>query len=242
MAKGFTLGRLDLARRRARLRKRSAGAAMFIVAVTLALLAAMGVYGLTSTQNDVRAAGHFRQAAQSQHVAEAAGMAVAETFTPGTTPKLIQDMRDPLRSSNVSTRPCKSANAPTGNVATRDSEACLSFGEAELASISKSTNKFQPTANPWLSCGGGPDTCPFFDKRSFGEITLRPALRVEVTNPTDSTTVPPGMQLELTFTQVTVTVYVDLREDNTNTTTWLTTPPESVALARGRFTVGPYVK
>jgi hypothetical protein len=216
---------------------------MFIVAVTLALLAAMGVYGLTSTQNDVRAAGHFRQATQSQHVAEAAGMAVAETFTPGTTPKLIQDMRDPSRRSNSSARPCKSANAPSTNVSTRDSEACLSFGEAELAQISQSTNKFQPTGTAWLSCtGAGADMCPFFDKRSFGDVTLRPALRVEVTNPVDSTTVPPGMQLEMTFTQVTVTVYVDLREDNSNPATWMANPAESVALARGRFTVGPYVK
>ena len=62
------------ARARARARRRSAGAAMFIVAVTLGLLAAMGVYGLSATAYDIRAAGHGRAAAQVQHTAEHLGV------------------------------------------------------------------------------------------------------------------------------------------------------------------------
>ncbi|CAN5917725.1 hypothetical protein BH11MYX4_BH11MYX4_13540 [soil metagenome] len=47
---------------RARARRRNAGAVMFIVAVTLGLLAVMGVYGLSATSADIRSAGHMREA------------------------------------------------------------------------------------------------------------------------------------------------------------------------------------
>src|SRR4051812_10073630 len=69
---------------RARARHESAGAAMFIVAVTLGLLAAVGVYGLSATAMDVRAAGHMRESAQAQSAAEHALLLTAESFTPGT--------------------------------------------------------------------------------------------------------------------------------------------------------------
>ena len=55
---------------RARARRQSEGAVMFIVAVTLGLLAAMGVYGLTATQADIKSAGHMREALQAQRAGE----------------------------------------------------------------------------------------------------------------------------------------------------------------------------
>ena len=64
---------------------------MFVVAVTLGLLAAMGVYGLSATAMDIRAAGHFRENAQAQSAAEHAIMLTAETFTPGTAGEIVRD-------------------------------------------------------------------------------------------------------------------------------------------------------
>ena len=55
--------------RKAARRRTQRGAALFVVAVTLALLAAMGVYGLTATALDVRAAGHSREAMTGQNMA-----------------------------------------------------------------------------------------------------------------------------------------------------------------------------
>lgn len=76
--------RLVLARARARRRGREAGATMFIVATTLALLGAMGVYALNATQTETRSVGYVRQAAQAEHIAMTALTLSAERIRPDT--------------------------------------------------------------------------------------------------------------------------------------------------------------
>ncbi len=241
--RGQTLEGQREAVHRARRRARSGGAVIFVVAVTLALLASMGVYGLTATANDVRASGHFREAAQARNAAQLAAFAVAETFTPSTSSKLLQDMLDPNRRSNATDpRACRTANVATTNVATRAAEACLILGEQEIATLSSSTNPLRDTATKFDSCND-PAECPLFDKYGLGKGTvsggiLRPFVRTEITNPVDVPG-PPGMGLNFKFTQVTVSVFVEMRRDNSDPVKALQTPPEAVALGRGRFTVGP---
>jgi len=221
---------------------------MFIVAVTLALLAAMGIYGMTATAIDVRAAGHLRQAAQAQAAAEHALMLTADTFTPGTTGELIKAMQSGQTKSlvDIQATKCRTANPYniTTNAEQRAAQACLSWSVAEMARISH-------RVNPWLDPSGTPfdpaspsaaNTFSTFTPQSFGDAPQRPYMRVEITNPVD---IPPppgtGLNDRFTFTQVTVTTFVDMKNAPDQSTA-ATMPAESVAQGRGRITVGPYFR
>jgi hypothetical protein len=80
--KSRTEPRLSQVKRRARRRRSQEGAVIFIVAMTLALLAGMGVYALTSTTSEVRTAGYQRQAAQAHYVTDLATVAAVDVFSP----------------------------------------------------------------------------------------------------------------------------------------------------------------
>jgi hypothetical protein len=59
-----------LSKRRASRRATSGGAIMFILAMTLAVLASLGVYAMRSASTEVRTSGYQRQSAQSQYLSE----------------------------------------------------------------------------------------------------------------------------------------------------------------------------
>jgi type II secretory pathway pseudopilin PulG len=232
---------LDLARRRARRRKKSAGAAVFIVAVTLGVLAVMGVYALSATSNEVRSAGQVREAMQAQRVAEFAVMAAGETLSPAVGGALIQKARNPDPTNGRSTN-CKSSKPPSTDDKFRDAEACVLLTEEQMKTISGSVNRMIGPAAPSVPSCGSTNDCPFFfgdstaAPGSLGPVVNRPFLRVEITNPVDVPP-PPGMSLDnrWTFTQVTATVYVDMKPNKTD-------PASTSMLARGRLTVGPYAR
>ena len=208
--------------RAARLRQKSGGAAIFIVAVTLALLASMGIYGLSSAANDVSAAGYLRQNTQAQHLDEGVLMATAESITPGTAAQIVRDMVDPNSRSNTTTIPCKSANAPTSNLATTTAEACIRLTESQMKVLAANVNAW---------------TGPVFQPGGLG-IPQDPYFRVEITNPIEVPG-PAGNSgdgqagAQMYFAQVTVTIYVDLKTD-------AGAAPDATMLGRGRLTVGPY--
>lgn len=219
---------------RARTRRESAGAAMFVVAVTLGLLAAMGVYGLSSTSIDVRSAGYLRQNAQAQGAAEHALMLAADSFTPGTSGEIIRAMMAGQNgTSDIQTTTCRTANKydPT-KPEERAAQACLSWGIKEMENIAKNVN-------PW---NVDPTTQTTFAPDSFGPVTNNAFLRVEVTNPVDVPP-PPGTSLNdrFTFTQVTVTTFIDLKNAATPTLA-AAAAAESSVQGRGRLTVGPYFR
>jgi Tfp pilus assembly protein PilX len=64
------MNRLALAKRRAARRRRNGGAVMFIVAMTLAVLASVGVYALAAAATEVRTSGNERQNTQTHYLAE----------------------------------------------------------------------------------------------------------------------------------------------------------------------------
>lgn len=208
---------------------------MFIVAITLGLLAAMGVYGISATAVDVRSAGHLREAAQAQSAAEHALMLTADTFTPGTTGELVRAMQSGRNGAvDIQATACKTANPfnATTNPEFRAAQACLSWSVQEMERISRGVN-------PWTLDG---TTSSTFTPESFGMVPNRPFVRVEVTNPVD---IPPppgtGLNDRFTFTQVTVTTFVDMK-NAADVATAATTAAESVAQGRGRLTVGPYFR
>lgn len=201
---------------------------MFIVAITLGLLAAMGVYGLTATAVDVRSAGHLRESAQAQSAAEHALALAADSFTPGTTGELVRAMMSGKGTSDVQATNCLTANPynATTNAAERASQACLNWNVKEMENLAKNVN-------PWVLDTTTGNT---FSPESFGENPNKPFIRVEVTNPVDVPP-PPGTALNdrFTFTQVTATVFVEMKPAAAD-------PAHTIALGRGRLTVGPYFR
>jgi hypothetical protein len=228
---------IDRARRiaRARTRAKSAGAAMFIVAITLAMLAAMGVYGLSATAIDVRAAGHLRESVQAQSAAEHAVMLTAESFTPGTAGELVRAMQSGKEgSAAVQATTCKTSNAFDAagetNSEYRAAQACLSLNVAQMQSLS--TN-----INPWTTVVSGSGVeATTFGADSLGPIANKPYMRIEVTNPVDIAP-PPGTALNdrSAYTEVTATVFIDMKASKD-------VSPDTVVLGRGRLIVGPYFR
>lgn len=215
-----TAGHRGIALRRAARRRRSAGAALFVVAITLALLAAMGVYGLSATAMDVRAAGHSREAMTGQTVAMHAFMSTAETFSPGAAQALVENMQDP----NRLTKSCRTAKPWVGGCATRAAESCILLTPQELKNIARDVN-------PQVTPG---DT---FRSDSFGAgYPYQPYVQVEVTSPV-TVMPPPGFEspdpnLPKVFTQATVTVFAEMKES-------VSAIPELNVVGRGRIIVGP---
>jgi len=196
---------------------------MFIVSVTLALLALMGVYGLSATSADIRGAGHMREALQGQRAGEAALMMTAETFNPTVAQGLVSTMN----LGNAQTKDCRTAApyTPGGNVATRAAEACIRLDPARMVVIANTSNPL----NPWAVAA--PPAEVGFTMQSFGNVANQPHINVEITNPINIE-VPAGNSQSVQYSQVTVTVFVQMKTSAVATA-------ETAVAGRGRLTVGP---
>lgn len=194
---------------------------MFIVAVTLGLLAAMGVYGLTATAADIRAAGQERQAAQSQRAAELAIIETAQAIGPGNAAPVLAAIK-------AGGNPCRST--PTGN--------CIVLGPTQLEKLGGAT---------WRTFADDSTARPFSTK-SMGEVTAvhPPFVRVEISNPLDypasGSSATAGYQvgnqagsMSPVFTEIRASVYVEMRPNG------FLSPPDAVVSGRGRMLIGPYV-
>jgi hypothetical protein len=194
---------------------------MFIVAVTLGLLAVMGVYGLTATSADIRAAGHMREALQAQKAGEYSMVMTAEMFNPTAAQRLVTNLNDPLAQA----KDCVTAAPYTGATLTRDAEACIRLDPARMTTVANSMNP----ATPWAVSGVG--AAPGFTLQSFGNAANQPYISVEVTNPTKTESTI-GNSQTVTYHQVTVTVLVQLKPVPN-------APADTLVAGRGRLTVGP---
>jgi hypothetical protein len=79
---------------------------------------------------------------------------------------------------------------------------------------------------PWVS------GVPAFASDSFGAVASVPNVSVELSDPFDVQR--PGFDASMRFTQITATVFVDVRS-----TVDLGTPAQALVTGRGRLTVGP---
>lgn len=214
--------------RRARARRRSAGAVLFIVAVTLGLLAVMGVYGLSATNADIKSAGHMREALQAQRAAETALIMTAETYNPTVAQKLVSDMNN----GKGQTRDCLTAVPYLGTTTeTRAAEACMKFTPDQMVIAANTSNTAAPAQ--WVVSSA--PAVPPFTLQSFGPVVNAAYITVEVTNPIN--TVVPGFSQTgnapiFSYSQLTVTTFVQLKQG-------AALAAESSVAARGRITVGP---
>lgn len=208
---------------------------MFIVAITLALLAAMGVYGLNATAYDVRAAGQGRAAAQAQHAADVGIQTAAYGANVNAAGLYNQLMTPPPPGITMNCFSAKPVIAGDGDM-NRAANACVAADSDKLKSWAKSTIWPGPDTNAGPNPGPPPPT-PFM-KDSFGVVPDYANVRVEYTNPID-VAAPAGFDSSMVFTSVRVSVRVEMRQQ-VDATTRLA--PDTVAMGRGRILIGPHAR
>jgi hypothetical protein len=204
---------------------------MFIVAITLGLLAAMGIYGLTATAYDVRASGHTRAAAQGQHAAEAAVNLSAAVIGP-TNIQAIMNQMGADQSVRVTGATCKTSKPLTStgeSTMNRTAESCLVW-------TMDSMKGYVTDQSSWVSTTGNV-TGPYLVD-SFGEVVSYPHTHIEFTNPI-SWDAPAGFTTSTNsggmtahFQSIRTTVFVEMR-------TAAGVPADFVAAGRGRLLAGP---
>jgi Tfp pilus assembly protein PilX len=225
-----------IARIRSARRAKSAGGIVFIVAMTISVLAATGMYALRAASMEVRTSGYERQSAQTHYLAEY-GVLGATQEVNGTKAQLYLGMMLTQPDSG-----CQSL-APSFNVsgATMStlSKACRRMGATELGNTWKNGNAQIPVLNPY---GGTPAT-----PGSLGSAPMSGDFFVELTNPTQ--VAPPAgfdLKLGLCFTQMTVSATgITMPIVNGQTAYWGTSPDtgiysnEGLETGRARITGGP---
>jgi hypothetical protein len=135
------MGARGSARLRARRRAREAGAAMFVVAMCVAVLASVGIYALAATANEVATSGNERQNTQTHYLADYGVQATAHAVS-GTTAQLYYNvMTIPISGQGLP--PCASVPS-VGITPPPQTQACAQFRSADIA---KTWTQTQATTN-----------------------------------------------------------------------------------------------
>lgn len=183
-----TLDPLPLAKGRMARRARERGAVMFIVAMTLSIIAAMGMYALNVAATEVKTAGYVRQQSQSYYLSEY-GVFASTQEVAGPKAQMYRDLMLKTPDTNCTSLygiPPGSGTLP---------QACRRVGAKELAS------QWSPPATliaPYVSNADA-------DSRGSVGIPAFPDFYVELTDPAQKA--PPsgyGMDQGLCFIQFTV--------------------------------------
>lgn len=177
-----------LVKARAARRAKNAGAVMFIVAMTVAVLAAVGLYALKAASTEVKTAGFERQNAQTHYLSEY-GIIGASQEVSSTKAQLYVGMMVTMPDRNCVSLP--GIPPPPPLVAGPLSNACRRMGSSELGK-SWATSVLVPYVSA-VSPG------------SLGSVPLSGDYYVELTDPAQVN--PPAgydLKLGLCFTQMTV--------------------------------------
>ncbi len=184
---------LALAIRRARARRDQRGAAMFIVAMTLTVLASVGAFALAAASSEVKTSGNERQNTQTHYLAEYGIVSAARELTASKAQWYLQAMF-----AQPDLCPLSLPAVPsTANIMVR---ACRRIGSAELGSSwIQSTQIVVPYSGltPFLSN---------VDPGSFGAAPVTGDFFVELTEPTQANAPARyGLDLHFCFIDLTVT-------------------------------------
>jgi hypothetical protein len=163
-------------RRRARARER--GAIVFIVAMTLSVLATLGLYALLTSSSEVKTAGNARQNLQSHYLSEAGIIGVAlQLAPPGAGDSYINNMQPNTgHTAYDSTKPRNQCWSLSGVPSTdTKSQACqVMLYRSGTATV----QRFD--INQTFS--GSYNTATLFNSTLY-PTTLNPEIRVEITDP-----------------------------------------------------------
>lgn len=182
---------LASAKLRAGRRKDGAGAVMFIVAMTVAVLAAMGLYALHAASTEVKTSGYERQNAQTHYLAEYGVLGGAQEVA-GTKVQLYVGLMVAKPDTGCLSLDALTKNSTYYSTATPLSKACRRMGAGEL--VNTATGWATPVLDPYAN-----------GKGSFGTAPIGGDFFIELTDPAQ-TTPPAGydQKLGLCFTQITL--------------------------------------
>jgi Tfp pilus assembly protein PilX len=219
---------LALAKRRAALRHRERGAVMFIVAMTLAVLASVGVYALAAAATEVRTSGNERQNTQTHYLAEYGVLGMAHEVNPGNASWIVRHMKLPADTSCVSLQ-----GVPTG--ATANTLECMRFPASQLGQAWT-----QPFVVPYGGTSGAAPYTKGIPPGSLGSTPTKGDFFVELTESMQTPARGTSSNANFCFFQVTATS-VGLTQP---TVPGVTDPTalfgaEGVETQRARLIVGP---
>jgi hypothetical protein len=208
---------LHAAKRRALRRRHSAGAAMFVVAMTISVLVSVGVYALAAAANETRTAGNERQSTQTHYLADYGIVGAAHEVTSMRAQTFLGQMMDPKYRDSL----CTSLPAPPAAYAAYPQMlACRRMGSAELGMTwtppitvnYTGATAFVSTAAPG-SLGPVPMTADFF---------------VELTEPTQASA-PAKYALDLSF------CFLEITASSTGITQPVVNPAFGGTVAQSQF-------
>ncbi len=171
------------AKRRVAKRRAQGGAVMFIVAMTLALLVAMGAYALTVASREVSISGYLRQNLQTHYLSEWAVLGAAEelslntiyqygcTKNPAQCPPFPTPAPPTIVCPSLVGVPIVGAGSPP---ATIPSNGCRFLSQTQLTSM--------PTASQWTPLATSTPNTPA-TAGDLGNISVAPSFNVEFTDP-----------------------------------------------------------
>jgi hypothetical protein len=166
---------LSLAKHRTSRRRNEAGAVMFIVAMTTAVLASVGMYALAAASNEVRTSGNERQNTQTHYLSEYGVLGVTHEMVSSKAQfylGLMMTSPDGVGSSNA---PCMSLPGINPNTAAPVTRACRRMGSAELGQAWSGTITVPYAGTSPYQAGLTPGT--------FGPIPMSGDFFVELTEP-----------------------------------------------------------
>ena len=174
----------SLAKARSSRRRTEGGAVMFIVAMTTAVLASVGVYALAAASNEVRTSGNERQNTQTHYLSEYGVLGVTHEMVSGKAQFYLGLMLSQPDNPCVALPGVPSTAAPV-------TKACRRLGSAEQWTGSTVTVPFgNGTTTPAYQAGIAPG--------SFGPIPMNGDFFVELTEPTQAQA-PPRYATDLHF-------------------------------------------
>jgi hypothetical protein len=150
------------------------GAVMFLVAMTLAVLASVGVYALAAASNEVRTSGNERQNTQTHYLAEYGVLGAAHEMVSAKAQFYLGLMLSTPDSPCVA---LPGITATTGSAVTR---ACRRLGSAELGQA------WSTTVGVTVPYAGSSPYQTGIAPGSFGPVPLVGDFFVELTEPTQA--------------------------------------------------------
>ena len=198
---------LDLVKQRSARRQAADGAAMFVVSMTLAVLASVGLFALAAASTEVKTSGNERQATQTHNLADYAMISAAHEVTGSKAQGFLGLMMTTGSSSYSATvDKCMSLPLPA-SVAANDAltRACRRIESKEIQTLGNWAMA------PTVMYGGGttPNSTPNAVgvlPGSLGTTSTDGAFFVELTNPQQMTAPARyALNLNLCFVQFTAT-------------------------------------
>jgi hypothetical protein len=210
---------------------------MFIVAMTLAVLAAMGVYALQIASDEIKTAGFVRQQLQTQYLSEYGVSAIAQALSNNS------QMYATIMSSQPDTGCYSLFQISTQSTANPQAQACHRAGSPELGGqVVPSGTSPATLLSAWTASGSDLT-------RGMIGIQSSPDFFVEVTDPNQRQP-PPGYATNASapvcFIQVTASAFglTPMTQTSSATDTFLagSTPgflSEGLEMSRARVMFGP---